>query len=512
MAVREVWHAISQPLGLLGIVGIVFITFVVYLIIYSHTAGLHHIPGPFLARYTNLHAWLHAQWYWGTNVCYLRRLHSTYGDVVRVGPRRVSVSNPDAIQAIYGMKASLNKSELIRAAQPLGKGPENLFSVRDSKIHGRMRRAVANAYSVSTIVQYEPRIDDTLGALFKVLEGEGPETNIGRWVHYYVYDVAGNMTYAQPLGYLEQRRDALGLIKQTKMLHRYINCTMPMPILHDVASFVVRLFKAHSYTIFYLLSRRKVQERLDSSTDSTKNRSSNNETSSKPDILAHFVASREKYPDWMTEDQIVNHCMVNVVAGVGTSTTSINNALKYLVAHPEAQEKLYQELQAANVSSPVSWRETQALPYLEGLVREGIRLRDASSFNPNGRNVGPEGLELPGGVYLPPGTVVGMKPSVASVQTRTFGEQPYEFWPERWCRRDGERVEEYAERRSKMDAGDMSFSAGTRGCIGKGIALMQIYKFLATLVSQYKLLPATRCDHPESNYEFFCILQRRESV
>ncbi|KAE8150726.1 cytochrome P450 [Aspergillus avenaceus] len=509
MAAKEAWDALSQSLGVPGLTGIAIVAFTIYLVIHSHTAGLDHIPGPFLARYTNLHAWLYAQWYWGTNVCYLRRLHGEYGDVVRVGPRRVSVSNPDAIQTIYGMKASLNKSELIRAAQPLGKGPDNLFSVRDSKVHGRMRRAVANAYSVSTIVQYEPRIDDTLDALFKVLQNESPETNIGKWVHYYVYDVAGNMTYAQPLGYLEQKCDAVGLIKQTKMLHRYINCTMPMPILHDIASFVVRLVKAHSYTIFHLLTKQKVQERLQQANAGDEGKS---ETTFKPDILAHFVASREKYPDWMTEEQIITHCMVNVVAGVGTSTTSINNVLKYLVAHPAAQETLYQELQRANVSCPVSWRQTQGLPFLEGLVREGVRLRDASSFNPNGRNVGPEGLILPGDVYLPPGTVVGIKPSVASVQVRTFGEQPYEFCPERWCRREGETEGDYVARRTKMDAGDMSFSAGTRGCIGRGIAIMQIYKLVATLVSQYKLLPATRNDHPESHYEFFCILQPRESV
>lgn len=78
-----------------------------------------------------------------------------------------------------------SQSNLIRAAQPLGKGgPDNLFSVRDAKSHAQMRRTVANAYSISSISQYEPRIDDTLAAFFKVLEDEGSETNIGKWTHY----------------------------------------------------------------------------------------------------------------------------------------------------------------------------------------------------------------------------------------------------------------------------------------------------------------------------------------
>lgn len=79
------------------------------------------------------------------------------------------------------------QSELIRAAQPLGKGPDNLFSVRDSKTHAQMRRTVSNAYSVSTIMQYEPRIDDTLRRFLRVLQSKGRETNLGRWVHYCEY-------------------------------------------------------------------------------------------------------------------------------------------------------------------------------------------------------------------------------------------------------------------------------------------------------------------------------------
>lgn len=253
-----------------------------------------------------------------------------------------------------------------------------------------------------------------------------------------------------------------------------------MPILHDIASFLVRLFSAHNYTVFYVHSRSQVKQRAAEA-------SSKNDSSRNSDLLAHFMSSREKYPEMMTDDQITTHCMVNVVAGIATSTTSITNALRHLVANQASQERLYQELLFANVSSPVTWRQTQALPYLEALVREGVRLRSPDSFNPNGRVVGPEGMELPNGIHLPPGTVVGIKPSVASIDTRTFGDRPYEFIPERWCKSDDETEDEFTERRAKMDRGDMSFSAGTRGCIGKGIALMQIYKLIGTLIYKYKV-------------------------
>ncbi|RYO94793.1 hypothetical protein DL764_007771 [Monosporascus ibericus] len=443
--------------AILLVAAILVVAIILYLVKGSRDAGLDHVPGPWLARYTNLHAWIEAQRWHGRNICYLSRLHDKYGDVVRVAPRRVSVCDPDAIPAIYGMRASLDKSNLIRAAQPLGKGgPDNLFSVRDAKSHAPMRRAVANAYSTSTIAQYEPRIDDTLAAFFRVLEGESSETNIGKWTHYYVYDVQGNMTYAEPLGYLETRSDALGLIWQTKLLLKYVQFTMPMPILHDIASFFIRTFKVQRATVFHQLSARKVQDRMAelSSSSTVKGSSSNNNNNSYSDILTHFVSARDKYPQLMTLEQIIMHCMVNVVAGTGTSTTTIINVLKYLVANPEAQQRLYDELKDAGVGFPPTWRETQSLPFLEGLVREGVRLRGVDGFNPLARVVKEEGMVLPDGTRLPPGTVVGIKPSVASVQEKTFGKQPRSFLPDRWCQKDGESDEEYRERRGP--------SAGTR--------------------------------------------------
>ncbi|KAI1631504.1 cytochrome P450 [Biscogniauxia mediterranea] len=490
----------SRSLSLPLCLGLAVLGIVLYFMLYSKAAGLDHIPGPLLARYTNLHAWTNAQRNWGSNVCYLRALHEKYGDVVRVAPRRVSVSNPDAIPHIYSVKAALDKADLMGAARPLGTSPNNLFSVRDNKVHSQMRRAIANAYAVSTIIHYEPRIDDTLTALFRILESVDSETNLGRWIHYYIYDVAGNMTYSQPLGYLENRCDAMHLAKQTKSLHRYVNLTMPMPILDTILRIPLRFFKVNRQYIFHQLSEKKVMERLDE----------NKATEAKSDILDHYIASREKYPDQMTTDQIIAHCEVNVIGGVGTSATSTRNILQYLVDTPSAQDRLYSELKAANVSWPTTWRETQALPYLEGLVREGIRLRASDGFNPIGRVVGADGLVLPGGVALPPGTVVGVKPSVASVQARTFGARPYEFRPGRWLRAEGEDPAAYDERRARMERGDMSFGAGTRGCIGRGIALMQIYKLVATLVCRYKLLPAEKVHAPEDRYDFFCVLQPRQ--
>lgn len=83
-----------------------------YLILYSWSSGLSHIPGPWLARYTD--AW---SLYCALKETYGRdvknkgfylRLQAKYGDIVRTGPRTVVVMDPAALPAIYGMKKRLS--------------------------------------------------------------------------------------------------------------------------------------------------------------------------------------------------------------------------------------------------------------------------------------------------------------------------------------------------------------------------------------------------------------------
>jgi hypothetical protein len=78
-------------------------------VIRSHAARLQHVPGPWLSRYTDLLRAFLAMKYSGQEVNLYMKLHSKYGDVVRVGPRSVSVLDPQAIPTIYGVKARLNK-------------------------------------------------------------------------------------------------------------------------------------------------------------------------------------------------------------------------------------------------------------------------------------------------------------------------------------------------------------------------------------------------------------------
>ena len=69
--------------------------------------GLNGIPGPFLAGWTDL--WrLYVVWTRQPHLYHID-LHEKYGNIVRLGPRSVSVADPDAAKIIYALNAGFVK-------------------------------------------------------------------------------------------------------------------------------------------------------------------------------------------------------------------------------------------------------------------------------------------------------------------------------------------------------------------------------------------------------------------
>ncbi|KAB5566690.1 cytochrome P450 [Coniochaeta sp. 2T2.1] len=485
---------------------------ILYFIYDSHTAGLRHVPGPFIARYTNLHAFI-STWRAGRRGDYLLGMHEKYGGVVRVGPRMVSVADTDAINTIYNTKLRLNKSESVTVGVPFGRTSPNIATMRDTQVHGQFRRPIANAYALSTLVEYEPRVDDTLRSLFVALDREGAggaRIDIARWAFYYALDVIGELSFGKPIGFLEQGRDVYGLIYKQSVMTNYVRLLTTMPKLHYLllGNPILGLFIDPSKNTFYRFSQERVQERISEFEQPPTKRDTESGRSGprKPDLLAYFLDSREKYPDIMTEEQVVSTVITNIFSG-GLATNALYLIVHHFVTHPAAQKRLLDEMTASGVTYPVTWTQTQKLPFLNGLIRESTRLHLALNCI-MGRDVPPEGLILPNGMRLPPGTAVGVKAHCCHGQEQIFGEGPLEFRPERWCRGDGEGEEEYEARMSRMERGDMSFGYGARVCIGQNVARLQMFKVVANLVYKYELLPAGDIGDAAKR-EVFCSLRRR---
>lgn len=198
-------------------------------------------------------------------------------------------------------------------------------------------------------------------------------------------------------------------------------------------------------------------------------------------FLAKYVQLREKYPGKIDDVQLVHWLIPTVLAGGDTTAATLRAIVYYLAKSPDAYQKLLDELDASNLAVPAQWKDIKDLPYLDAVIRESMRLCPGIPFTLE-RIVPEGGFHLPDGRFVPQGTKVGLNPGVTNRNVEVFGAAADDFIPERWLRHIGESDESFSNRIHRMqDILDFTFGAGSRVCLGKYLAKLEIYKVIATL-------------------------------
>lgn len=186
----------------------------------------------------------------------------------------------------------------------------------------------------------------------------------------------------------------------------------------------------------------------------------------------------------------------NITAGSDTTAILMRAVFYYLFTNRESMQALMSELDTAQLagelSAIVSWKEAQALPYLDACIKEASRLHPP--FGLPLERVVPEGGTTICGQYLPSGTVVGMNAWVVHRDKDVFGHDSNSWRPERWfcdasTRRQMENslltVSILIHLLMPSSTENDQFGSGPRSCIGKPIALLEVYKVIPTLLQRY---------------------------
>lgn len=156
------------------------------------------------------------------------------------------------------------------------------------------------------------------------------------------------------------------------------------------------------------------------------------------------------------------------VVGAGTETTSwaLGVITYHLLTKPELLVKLQKELNSV-VDDPKhlpSWTTLENLPYLGAVLQEGLRLSYGVSARtarvPTEENLVYRGEfnKKPIEYVIPRGYAVGMSSAITHHDETVFPDS-YQFAPERW-------LDENNQRRKDVERGMLSFSKGSRSCLG----------------------------------------------
>ncbi|KAL1621649.1 hypothetical protein SLS56_009119 [Neofusicoccum ribis] len=418
------------------------------------------------------------------------------GPLVRLGPNNVSIADPKMIEKIYGLRANfpkvkvfrrvkkiitdLSKSEFYSVFEQLvnGQSVSTLFTVVPERAHAALKRPVSAAYSMSTLTQYESIVDRTIQKFLGRLEEEfvkgestGKVCPISKWVQWYAFDVIADITWSSQLGFLDSAKDVDNMIKQLDEVLEWVAPVGQLPFIDRLYKYFASMTRQPDSPILKFAVGRVLQ-RLNNN-DPTEQRA--------PDFLDKFLKAKSNESGQFHVPEILQYLMSNIAAGSDTTAISLRSILYYLLKHPQAHHKLVEELRSTKFETFPS------LPYMDAFVKEAMRLHPAVGMNME-RVVPASGLELPDGAgRIQPGTIVGVNAWVIHRDPSVFGDRPDDFIPERWMQSKNEDVDHFTARIGAMKRADLTFGYGSRTCIGKNIALLEIYKVLPSLLLSFDI-------------------------
>ncbi|KAJ9165351.1 Cytochrome P450 [Coniochaeta hoffmannii] len=433
---------------------------------------LRGIPGPLMARLTDVWRFRAMRSKgWSSR---LVALHQRYGKLVRIGPNHISVSDPAAIPIIYGTSPVWVKGPSYYGAATVSKGRTvpSIIAMGEAQ-HTAVRKSAGRHFTTNSLLDYEPSIEAATADLVRVLEAH-PTTDIANYLQCFAMDVLMRVAFSESLGFIEKGADVDGILAAVVARFDHWGHWGAMPwadYLFNKSPLAAKLRKKGDSPLASVSWAQLV-----------KRKSALAEKSDRMDLLQKFLEGQAKYPDLVTDDEILGIIMSTIGAGADTTAGTLAYTVYLLCKHPAAARKLQSELDNAlrdgALTNPPKWSQVNRLPYLDAVLRESMRIFPIASWGLD-RVVPPAGATI-AGRYIPGGTVVGCQIDAVHLDEDVYGRDSAAFRPERWLEAD-------EERRRRMDRAFLAFSAGKRTCTGIHIAWLEMKKTLPLLLMNFEM-------------------------
>ncbi|KAL8728081.1 MAG: hypothetical protein Q9181_005470 [Wetmoreana brouardii] len=415
--------------------------------VYYFTYGLYfhplaRVPGPLLAKFTSIWHIYHS--YVGDEQAVIRDLHLKYGKVVRIGPNTVDIADGVALGSIYAEKGGFLKTSNYHNFDV--DGFPTIFSSSDPAYRARKAKLVASLFSNAAIIKESACINECVERFMQRLQ-EDRKISKSRLVDLQEHarllglDVISSYLFRRTYPGIAEKGSAKSIVP---WLNAFVDAG-------QLFYFPPRLFGS----CIHIFEKMRPDKKLEGQSAAVVHEytidlpfdSNRKDDSFQGRLLQHGISREE----------VAAECKDVIFAGVHSFGGVLATTLWYLSRDTAVYTRLQEEI-SRNRDPKV---DLQQLQYLQGVVKEGLRLAPASGTRPS-RTVPENGWHF-NGYYFPPGTTVG----VAAPQLFSNGDvfpDPAAFRPERWL-----------EPSSRMQRDFVPFSLGIRQCIAKNLAMAELF-------------------------------------
>lgn len=325
---------------------------------------------------------------------------------MRISPNEVSLSSPAAAREVLSPGKGFNKTDFYWVFPPPGE-PDIFTEIRED-VHAQKKRIVATPYSLATFQAMTPFIDQTIKLLCEKINASANSKQpfrLGDYLHYFAFDVLGEVAFSKAFGFVEQGKDVGNVIKFIDDVQVYDGIVGQVPFW----DYLLRRNKLWYYLPFikhigdnYLtqMALGLMQERL---------ATGKNETDRK-DLLYYLLEAHQKDPEKFTPGNVFAVAHGAIGAGADSTASTMQTFMWRVLNTTGVYERLLAEIEDAQkegrLSEVVTWDEAKDLPYFQACLREAMRIAPAVGLNIT-RYV-PVGGAMIDGTWFPGGTRVAV--------------------------------------------------------------------------------------------------------
>lgn len=321
------------------------------------------------------------------------------------------------------------------------------------------------------------RIMELITQLKTKFAATGAICDLADWMHWLAFDVVMNLAFGEPVGFVKEGKDVGGLIQSLVELFdaALVLVTIPaimkflnLPWIHALAGPKPTDLKGPG----------AIQGTADRAVHA---RVTGGNQKDRRDLLHRFMEFRDNKGQPISPEDLEIEAVSPVVAGSDTSATAMRAAILYIFTNFDVYHRLIAEIDEADKSGKLSttckYNEIKDLPYLNAVIREVLRIYPPIG-TPFPRVISTDRMSI-GNYFLPKGTEIGISVWCVSRNEEVYGSDAAVFRPERWL--------ESEEKNRYYDKVDTVFGAGYNTCIGKNIAILEVYKTVVELLRNFEI-------------------------
>lgn len=349
---------------------------------------------------------------------------------MRIAPDEVSFSSQTAAKDIFTVGKGFHKTDFYKVFPP-PENPDIFTEIREWK-HAQMKRFAATPYSLASMQKMTPSIEEVERVLCDVLRGfareEGKVCDLGNWLHYFAFDVLGEVAFSRRFGFLKEGKDIGGQIRAIDDVQWYDGIVGQVPWV----DMWLRQNPLKPYLAGWLpfLDLKPTPMTVIAMDEMGRRERGGKGVTTNEDLLDQLLKAHKAKPEKFSKSDVFAIAHGAIFAGSDSTASTMQSFFYHVLNDGGVWKRLTTEIRGAELSAIVSYQEAQNLPYFQACLKEAMRVRPAVGLNIT-RHVPKDGAEIDG-TFFPGGTRVALNGWVLHLDKSTFGEDPEVYRPERW--------------------------------------------------------------------------------